>query len=68
MVAVFIYELVLNAREQGSPISLKVNGISTHSSPQNPYTAAACDQPNVGSLLKCPYQSWGSLSTLYEVC
>ena len=24
MVAVFIYELVLNAREQGSPISLKV--------------------------------------------
>ena len=68
MIAVFVYELVTNARQQGSPISLKVNGILAHLSPPKAYTTVACDQPNVGPILECPYQPWGSLSTLYEIC
>lgn len=67
MVAVFIYELVVNAQAQGTPVSFHVS--------QSPYSLildsylqskTACRQPNVGTFWKCPDSGWCSLSAVYE--
>jgi hypothetical protein len=67
MIAVFIYELVVNAQAQGSPVSFHVSQTSYSSLldlqlQSNP----ACRQPNVGTFGKCPDSGWCALSTVYE--
>ena len=68
MVAVFIYELVVNAQAQGSPVSFHVGlsllDLTGRSS--IPILNAARRQPNVGAFRKCSDQSRRSFSAVYE--
>ena len=67
MVAVFIYELVVNAQAQGSPVSFHVSQFSAaHWQILNSHPNAARRQPNVGTLWKCSDSGWRSLSAMYE--
>ena len=67
MVAVFIYELVVNAQAQGSPVSFHVSHLpAAHSLDLKSMTNAARGQPDVGSFGKCPDSGWRSLSAMHE--
>jgi hypothetical protein len=71
MLGVLIYELVLNNREQGSPISLKVCAsimfilcLNTVSQPWIASTANS--QSNAGTLVKRVGLPWSPIPSLYE--
>ena len=67
MVAVFIYELVVNAQAQGSPVSFHVSHLrAAHSLDLKSMPNAARGQSNVGSFGKCPDSGWRSLSAMHE--
>ena len=65
MIAVFIYELVVNAQAQGSPFSFHVSQRSAaHDCCSNP-SVARC-QSNAGTIWKCTDPGRRSLSTMHE--
>ena len=66
MVAVFIYELVVNAQAQGSPVSFHVRFPAAHWLDLKFKPNVARGQPNVGSFGKCPDSGWRSLSAMHE--
>jgi hypothetical protein len=67
MVAVFIYELVVNAQAQGSPVSFHVSQFyAAHWQILNSHPNAARCQPNAGTFWKCSDSGWRSLSAMYE--
>ena len=68
MVGVFINELVVNARAQGSPLSFKVRGLSDSILMVNIHQfCLACRESNAGPIVECAYQSRCSFSALHEI-
>ena len=67
MIAVFIYELVVNARAQGSPLSFHVGQLPrAHVRRSN--LSVAHRQSNAGTIWKCIDQCRRSLPTMHEEC
>jgi hypothetical protein len=67
MVGVLIYELVVNAREQGSPISLKVRLASSSGEGADSELNPACRESNVGTVLDGINQPRCTVPSLHEV-
>ena len=65
MVAVFIYELVVNARAQGSPFSFHV-GQLTHAHVRRSNLNVAFCQSDAGTVWKCIDPRGRSLSAVHE--
>ena len=65
MVAVFIYELVVNARAQGSPLSFHV-GQLPHAHVRCSNLSVALPQSDAGTIWKCVDPGGRSLSTMHE--
>jgi hypothetical protein len=65
MVAVFIYELVVNAQAQGSPFSFHVGQIPDAHNCWSNLSVARC-QSNAGTIWKCIDPGRRSLSTMHE--
>ena len=65
MLAVLIYELVVNQKAQGTPVSFHVRaiivtvGLPTH-------RRSANGQPHVGSISKRSYQRWRAIPCMHE--
>jgi hypothetical protein len=66
MVAVFIYELVVNARAQGTPVSFKVCCWALSSQFCTMNNPIAGRQSYARSIFKCSHQCRGSVSSLHE--
>jgi hypothetical protein len=67
MVAVFIYELVVNARAQGTPLSFHV-GQLPHAHVRCANLSVALCQSDAGTIWKCIDPGRRSLSTMHEDC
>lgn len=65
MVAVFIYELVVNAQAQGSPFSFHVGQLPAAHDCWPNLNVARC-KSNAGTIWKCIDPSRRSLSTMHE--
>jgi len=65
MAGVFINELVVNSRAQGTPVSFKVRGSCVHCCFLSTYREAG-RQPDARSILKRPHQCWSPFPTLHE--
>ena len=66
MVAVFIYELVLNAREQGSPISLRVCADYTLNLNEILFDVIARRESNARTVFIRTHQLRCTVPSLYE--
>ena len=65
MLGVFIYELVLNAKNQGTPISFHVS-MSMFMRGLYAYDWIACSKPHAGAISERPHQRWGTLSAMHD--
>jgi len=69
MLGVFVYELILNSREQGSPLSFKVSAdLIALRSVASYDNFSAYHQPHVRALIKRSCESWSSLPSVHEIC
>ena len=66
IIGVFIWELILNQREQGSPISTKVNSYLIKRLVMRLTVNPASVQPNARSFGKRSHFSWSSISSMHE--
>jgi hypothetical protein len=67
MICVFIYELVLNAKQQGSPFSFKVSERTLLRYGERYQSILACRKSYVGPIVKCINFRRRSFPALYEI-